>query len=315
MWCERGQATIEWTAVVLLVSVAFGALVAVGPRVDGRSFGAFLAHSIACAARGGCQGRDDELAAAYGARDAALVREYAPNLVYEPGVRALPVDYRHCRSRACSDAAGDRGLDVHRAEGGAPATAFTRLVRRDGETFIQYWLYYLDSNTTWAASDRLWAASPAARAITWAATGRAAYPGYHRDDWESYQVRVDAGGRAWVRASSHGRYQWCKERRCRDRWGPWTGWTRVSRGSHAGHIPVRLERSPPFGWRRPPGRGAVRFRPSYPGVDLHERTTTGEALRLVPTEGLDRRSYRPLDRRIRPPWGKEVYDSPRAPGS
>jgi hypothetical protein len=49
------------------------------------------------------------------------------------------------------------------------------------------------------------------------------YPGYHRDDWESYQVRIDGAGRASVRASSHYDYQWCKQRRCRNTWGDWTG--------------------------------------------------------------------------------------------
>ena len=40
------------------------------------------------------------------------------------------------------------------------------------------------------------------------ATGR--YPGYHPDDWESYQVRVERNGETFVRASSHHGYKGCK---------------------------------------------------------------------------------------------------------
>jgi hypothetical protein len=54
MLSERGQATVEWTGLVLLVAVALGALAALVPRVDGRSLGGAVAHAITCSARGGC---------------------------------------------------------------------------------------------------------------------------------------------------------------------------------------------------------------------------------------------------------------------
>jgi hypothetical protein len=54
---ERGQATIEWTGLVLLVSAALGALLTFSPEVDGRRLGGSLAHAITCAARGGCAAR------------------------------------------------------------------------------------------------------------------------------------------------------------------------------------------------------------------------------------------------------------------
>jgi hypothetical protein len=55
MASERGQATIEWTAVVLLVALAFASFLALAlPHVDGRSYGGALARAILCAARGGC---------------------------------------------------------------------------------------------------------------------------------------------------------------------------------------------------------------------------------------------------------------------
>jgi hypothetical protein len=54
MLSERGQATVEWTGLVLLVAVALGALATLAPRVDGRSLGGAVAHAITCSARGGC---------------------------------------------------------------------------------------------------------------------------------------------------------------------------------------------------------------------------------------------------------------------
>jgi hypothetical protein len=51
---EHGQATIEWTGLVLLAAVAIGALAALVPRVDGRGLGDSVAQAITCAARGGC---------------------------------------------------------------------------------------------------------------------------------------------------------------------------------------------------------------------------------------------------------------------
>src|SRR3712207_8995952 len=97
-----------------------------------------------CALGGGCgEQRDDSLAAAYGDRDADLVRRFAPNIVYEPGTHTLPVDFRECQSHHCSDAPDDPSLDVARStRTGTRATVFTHVVHRGGETFLQYWFYY-----------------------------------------------------------------------------------------------------------------------------------------------------------------------------
>src|SRR3954454_19258314 len=149
MASETGQATSEWTAVLLLVALVLGAAVAFVPAVDGRSFGSYLAHAIVCAVRGGCGAGGAALATAYGASDAACVRRFAPNIVYEPGTHTLPVDFRRCRSHHCSDAPDDPTLDVSRSgRTGTPATAFTHVVHRGGETFLQYWFYYPDSPST-----------------------------------------------------------------------------------------------------------------------------------------------------------------------
>jgi hypothetical protein len=296
MGAEAGQAAPEWVGLVLVVSVALGALGAAGPSIDGRSFAGFLAHRVVCAARGGCDDGERALARAYGARVAARVREHAPNLVYERGERALPVDWSACRRTDCGDAPDDPSLDVHRSDRGLRATVFTRVQRRRGRTYFQYWLYYPESNTSFAGADKAWEASWLLPRIKKLVTGSGDWPGFHRDDWESYQVRLDPDGSAWVRASSHGHYQGCKSRRCHNRWVGRTGWTRVSRGSHAGHIPL-LE-------------GHDGLRPLYPGRDLRERTTTAEGLRLIPLETHDRRRYRRLDEDIAPPWRKDAYDDP-----
>ena len=282
MRSQGGQAALEWVGLVLLVCLATGAAVAAGARfVDGRPLGAELARAVVCAVRGGCADGDDELAAAYGDRDAALVREYLPNLVYESRTRTLPVDFRACRSHRCSDAPDEERLDVHRARGGrgTPATVFTRLLRDGGETFIQYWLYYPDSTSTWMGSAGVW------NKIVEPVTGKD-YPGFHPDDWESVQVRIGSDGEARMRASSHGWYQGCKERRCRNEWTEWGGWSRVSYGSHAGHIPE-------------------------PARDPDERTTTAAGVRVVPIETLSARD-RATEFEVTPPWEKRVYSDPRS---
>ena len=47
-----------------------------------------------------------------------------------------------------------------------------------------------------------------------------------------------------------------------------------------------------------------------PGRNLDERSTSGEGLRLIPLEPLDRDSYRPLDDDVKPPWRKRAYSDP-----
>jgi hypothetical protein len=296
---EHGQATIEWVGLVLLVALVLGALPLASIDVDGRSLGGLLAHRIVCAAKAGCHDGDAELALAYGRRDAELVRRNAPNIVYEHGEPSLPVDYRRCRSRECSDAPDDHDLDAHRTGSGSRATVFVHVIRRGGRRYVQYWFYYPDSNTTLGGSDKLWKMS-LLPLVSKLVRGTSRYPGFHPDDWEGYQVRIDRDGRVFARATSHGHYQGCKQRECHNRWVPATGWTRVSRGSHAGHLPVDIR-----------GREPLRLRPRYPGRDMHERTSTGDGLRLVPLERVDKRNYRPLETPgVLPPWLKRAWREP-----
>jgi hypothetical protein len=317
---QRGQATVEFVALVLLCCLTLGAPFALKTGFDGRSFGGFLARHVVCAVSGRCTGDERRPTAAYGERDAASVRALAPNLVYEPGERQLPVDWRECRRTSCAEAPDDRFLDAHLAgsDGRAGrATVFTHVIRRRGRLYVQYWLYYPDSNSVLAGADRLWERSSLLPRLRRLLAGSADYPGFHRDDWEGVFVRVDPDGTAWMRASSHGHVQGCKWIACHERWVRSTGWVRVSRGSHAGHVPFRTERRWPSGHRpAAPRYGPLptnpRRTPLLPGRDLHERTSTGEGVRLIPLETRDHRRYRPLDPGVRPPWRKDAYTDPES---
>lgn len=322
---EDGQASVELVGLLLVVSLALGALAAVTPRVDGRSIGGFLAHHVVCAATGGCRAAERELERAYGLEVADAARELAPNLVYEPGERQLPVDWRDCRRPRCASAPDDPTLDTHTSEARARATAFTHVIRRNGRLYVQYWLYYPNSNSALAGSDRVWERSWILPRLRELLAGTPDYPGFHRDDWEGVFVRLDPDGSTWVRASSHGHFQSCKWRGCEDGWMRPTGWVRVTRGSHSGHVPFRMEprAADPGRGRRipripryipPPGSPSRPLRPVplIPGRDMYERTTTNEGLRLIPLETRQTDHYRPLDDGVKPPWRKRVYTDPES---
>jgi hypothetical protein len=54
---ERGQASVEWVGLVLLLALGLAALVRFGPCEEAGSLGPELVHAIGCAARGGCDAR------------------------------------------------------------------------------------------------------------------------------------------------------------------------------------------------------------------------------------------------------------------
>ena len=198
---ESGQATVEWTGLLLLVCLLAGGMLAVAPVVDGRSFGGFLAHRIACAARGGCHDGDAALARAYGPptprwcastrRGSSTSRASASCRSTTRVAAAAPAPTRPTTATSTPTA----------RDAGERATVFTRLLRRGGRTYIQYWLYYPDSNTTWAGSDGIWERNKLLPLIGKVVRGTGDYPGFHEDDWEGYQVRIDPDGRVWARAT------------------------------------------------------------------------------------------------------------------
>src|SRR5262245_57334280 len=106
---RSGQATVEWIALLALLSMAFGALAwLVASRLPGMGLAHEVGERIICAVRlsYGCRS-DPQLAEAYGDL-ATEVREDAPRLLYERGMKALPVDFRRCRSPTCSDGSESR---------------------------------------------------------------------------------------------------------------------------------------------------------------------------------------------------------------
>jgi hypothetical protein len=294
MRSERGQGTVEWIGLVLLLALAMLAALAVGVRVPGASLARAIGDRIICAASlaGGC-GDEPTLIAAYGTEVGKLVRQHMPTLAFEEGSRALPVDFRRCRSSECSDGTGE-GL-VHRSDERLPVTAFVHVIdcregdaerteasgadcsgERAGNLYIQYWTYYADSATL--------------RDIPVAGE-----KGYHADDWESVQFRFRPDGRVDQRASSHHGYNhsrgignWGSDTGVvrRDGWGPATDLLLVSGGSHAGN--------------------AIGF-PEIP------RFTPGRRVHLIPLESIAATSTAAFA--VSPPWLKKVWLDPEAEGT
>lgn len=309
---ERGQSTVEWVGLLLVVALLLAALVATGARVPGALLARAIAAKVLCAAAlaENC-GDEPILIAAYGSEVGRLVREHMPSLLFERGSRAVPVDFRRCRSSACGDGA-EQGL-VRRSERGLPVTAFVHVIdcrpeaaqateaagadcsgSRAGNLYLQYWTYYADSATL--------------RGVPIAGAA-----GYHRDDWESVQIRIRPGGEIDARASSHNGYNHAKGAanwgsdagvaplrdlaealgaRARNGWGPETGVLLVSGGSHAGNA-----------------RG-------FPDTD---RLTLGRNVHLVPFEEIAASlpsqggsSEAAAGFAVSPPWWKRVWRDPEA---
>lgn len=133
MRSQRGQTTVEWVGLLLLVGLLLAGLLAAGVRVPGVSLAEAVASRILCAASlaDSC-GDEPALIAAYGTDVGKLVRDHMPTIAFERGARALPVDFRRCRSTECGD--GIQRGDVHRSSEGLPVSAFVHVVDcRSGE--------------------------------------------------------------------------------------------------------------------------------------------------------------------------------------
>jgi hypothetical protein len=224
-----------------------------------------------------------------------------PSLLFERGSRAVPIDFRRCRSTACGDAA-EQGY-IRRTNAGLPVSAFVHVVDcrpgavaqaeaegadcsgfRAGNLYIQYWTYYADSATL--------------RGVPIVGD-----EGFHRDDWEGVQIRIRPDGSVDERASSHNGYNhsqgvanWGSDAaigplkdaaeavglRPRNGWGRETHILLVSGGSHAGNL----------------------------GDDPGGRYTPAASVHLVPLEPIaadDSTAFA-----ISPPWLKHVWRDPEA---
>ena len=293
---EGGQATVEWTGLVLLVALlVLGVLAGVGARLPATALARTIATKLICAAglSDACA-MEPELVAAYGPELAGRVAKNAPEIIYEKGMTALPVDFRSCRGSRCGN--GPDSGAVWSSDAGEPAAAFVHVVDcrddegraesaaggfdcsgdRAGNLYIQYWLYYEDSTSLRDLPGDV---------------------GMHEDDWEGYQVRIGPAGTE-ARATSHHGYNyrggpggWLSDAGIvhRSAWGRSLGHFYVSGGSHAGHVDEDRRSSPP-------------------------RWTPADRLELIPIETLD-----PSARRTRfaivPPWRKPVYRDPEDEGT
>jgi hypothetical protein len=281
---ETGQGTVEWIALVLLVSLLVAVLgAAVGIGLPGAEVARAIASRLVCAVglSGSCDAETTRLASAYGDELAARVSEHAPTILYEPGMRALPVDYRRCREDACAE--GAESGEVWSSRSGEPTVAFVRVIDcrpgsatddadcsgpRSGFVYVHYWFYYPGSATGEGSI------APGVVRTVSSAVGK---PSYHPDDWESYQLRIEADGRV-ARASAHHGYG--------DGWVPEYGGFRVSGGSHAGMMAPRE----------------------------FARATPGDRLRLIPLEPIAARRPR-VQFAVTPPWRKRVWRDPEYEGT
>jgi hypothetical protein len=298
---ERGQSTVEWVGLLLLVTLLLVAIVAAGVRVPGGALARAVASRILCAtALAGSCSDEPGLMAVYGTEVGELARDHMPTLAFEDGSHAVPVDWRRCRSTVCGD--GGAEGDVRRTDADLQVTAFVHAVdcrrgsetdgadctgRRAGNLYLQYWLYYADS-------------------ATFRGVPIAEEEGYHHDDWESVQVRIGEDGTVDQRASSHHGYNYRPSAanlasdagfgplreleetvgaRAENGWGPETHLLLVSGGSHAGNL----------------------------GDERGGRYTPAAAVHLVPLEpiaGSDSTTFA-----ISPPWLKQVWHDPEAEGT
>lgn len=281
---------MEWVGLVTLVSLVLLGLIAIGLPPPGVTIARSLADRILCAASlaDGC-GDGPRLIAAYGSEVGELVRRHMPNLVFEKGSRAVPVDFRRCRDSSCGDAGGD-GL-VHRTDARLPVSVFVHVVDcregretpgadcsgdRSGNLYVQYWAYYADSATL--------REMPVVGA-----------KGYHHDDWESVQLRFGPDGEVAQRASSHNGYNYKRSpynwgadtgKLPHGGWGPETHLLFVSGGSHAG--------------------SAFSF-------DEFERFTPGRRVHLIPLEPIATENHESFA--VTAPWLKHVWSDPEAEGT
>ena len=323
---EDGQSTVEWIGLLMVVTaLILGVTAGVRSWLPGVRLAESVALRLLCAAgmTSECTESGD-LVAAYGPELAAEVERNAPEIVYEDGMGALPVDFRTCRNQRCGS--GPESGPVWRSNTGEPVVAFvhvvdcrTQLARtesaghgydcagdRSGHLYVQYWTYY-------------------AKSSFWGDV-------VHHDDWEGVQVRVAADGTD-SRATSHHGYNytggplsWASDLGAvhRSAWGSSTGRLYVSGGSHAGHVyehrRISIRRAGRAGAAAAVDAAAmIQHRRPRAKLPRHltvpprkSRWTPASRLLLIPIETLDSRARTTRFDGITPPWEKAVYGDPES---
>jgi hypothetical protein len=107
MRSERGQASVEWIALVLLLALALAALARFTPRADAGDLGGELVSTVTCTARGGCAAKHGGPRPGGAARPGEPLRSGptpaagAPSLLVTapPLVPLAPGTRRHMRPR------------------------------------------------------------------------------------------------------------------------------------------------------------------------------------------------------------------------
>lgn len=323
---------------VAVVALLLVGLLAAGVRVPGVSLARAVASRILCAATfaDNC-GDEPALIAAYGAEIGKLVREHMPSIAFESGSRALPVDFRRCRSSACGDGSA-RGL-VHRADSGLPVTAFVHVIDCreaedssevdestgedvDGEAAIgeggedvgdgeaglgnggdpdcsgpRAGNLYLQYWTYYADSATLRGVPIAGRA------------GFHRDDWEGVQIRIGRDGRIDERVSSHGGYN---HDRGVANWGSDAGIDALKDVAEAVGARSRNGWGPETRLLLVSGGSHAGNAIGFPHVD---RLVPGRRVHLVPLESVAAENDAAYRFAVSPPWRKRVWRDPEAAGT
>lgn len=307
---DRGQSTVEWIGLVLLVAALMAALAAAGARVPPLGLLHSISRQMLCAASisTACD-REPPLSLAYGESAAELIRSKAPDLFFGRDLLGLPVDYRTCRSAYCAEA-GPQG-EVRESLAGEPVTLFTRVLDcrantvrtdpsadcdgdRDGNLYVQYWAYYPESASLRGA--------PVLEE-----------KGYHRNDWESVQVRIGPDGEVSERASSHAGHN---HTRSAANWGSDLGWGFFSGAAE------KLGLREPGGWGEETGRyliagGSHAGNVAGDSPDFYPRHTPARFIHLVPLETVrfDAMARAARFDPITPPWEKKLWTDPEEPGT
>ncbi len=141
---DRGAASVEHAALVLLLALAATAVLAVllAKPPEDASLAAAIAFKQRCAVRHPDPCWQDPLTEAYGREVAGAVRALAPPpeaRADADGVGLVGVDYRRCRQASC--ATPGAGGDLHLTASNRRSTAFTHVRRGPGWIAIDYWIY------------------------------------------------------------------------------------------------------------------------------------------------------------------------------